>query len=599
MTATDYYASVKQHTLQEQGKTQQLRNGVTALKIITFIGMAYTCYLLLTANTATPLWILAALIALFIVLTVWDGRVVRKLEHLKTRIGCCETEMDYIAGKTEHLDRGERYANPVHPYSADLDLFGEESLFQALNRTVFAGADDLLAQQILTPSLSLKEIREKQEAVETLSMKPNQMLEFRVTGILNRLTQEDMETIQKCSQEDTRRFSRKAVAGIYFLNLLSLATWVAVGWGVCPVGYGLCLFLVQLGIVGAYTARTNRIYQKLNHFLKASGKVMRIVETWQNFPDTTERLAKLHEQVLGEANALTAMRSLQRVMNGFDQRNNILAAIVLNGLYMKELHHLIAIGKWCRKYNLRIGPWVEAVQQMDLLVSMGTFRFNHPDYCWPEFGKEVLLHTEEAVHPLLRAERKVGNDLTVRKLQDIYIVTGANMAGKSTFLRTIGINWVLALSGNPVCAKKFIFQPMMLFTSMRTTDNLAKGTSYFHAELLRLKALTEMAEKSGKLFFILDEMLKGTNSKDKLNGSLRFLERLVQLPVAGLVATHDLELGRLEEQYPDHFRNVCFEITHGKEGQIFYDYKLRTGVSRNMNASILLEQMGLIEAATQ
>lgn len=169
------------------------------------------------------------------------------------------------------------------------------------------------------------------------------------------------------------------------------------------------------------------------------------------------------------------------------------------------------------------------------------------------------------------------------------------MAGKSTFLRTIGVSLVLALAGSVVCATRFRCTPMMLFTSMRTTDNLSKGTSYFHAELLRLKALVELAEREERLFLILDEMLKGTNSQDKLHGSLRFLEKLRSLRVAGLVATHDLALGELQERYPEHFRNVCFEITHrGRE--IVYDYKLHPGVSRHMNATILLRQMGLIDS---
>ena len=594
MTPTAYYTAVKQAVLLEQRKTQRLRNGVTTLKIAVFCSMGYFVYLLLARGTGMPLWGVAGAAAAFTALTVWDGRIVRRLERQKARIACCDTETDYIAGKTDRLDRGERYADPSHAYSADLDLFGEQSLFQALNRTSFAGADNLLAEWLLTPCLSRETIRQRQEAAGALAGVPDRMLDFRVTGSLHRLTPEEAATIGAWNEEKHRFFSRRTTGSLYFLNGLSAAAWLLVCFGIWPIGAGLAAFIVQLGIVGAYTARTNRIYQKLDRFLKASGKVMRMVEVMEQFPAGPEKLAELRAKVSGETNALTAMRALQRVMNGFDQRNNILAAIVLNGLYMKELHHLIALGRWCGKYDTSMPQWMAAVRETDVLVSMGTYRFNHPGYCLPEFGEEALLQAEEAAHPLLRAERNVGNDLTVAELHDIYIVTGANMAGKSTFLRTVGVNLVLALSGNPVCARRFVFQPMELFTSMRTTDNLARGTSYFHAELLRLKALTEAAERSGKLFFILDEMLKGTNSRDKLNGSLRFLERLLRLPVAGLAATHDLELGRLAERYPDHFRNVCFEITHEEEGRIHYDYKLRPGISRNMNASILLEQMGLI-----
>ena len=194
-------------------------------------------------------------------------------------------------------------------------------------------------------------------------------------------------------------------------------------------------------------------------------------------------------------------------------------------------------------------------------------------------------------HPFLT--NPVGNTITVDENSNVIFLTGANMAGKSTFLRAIGVNLVLACCGAVVRAESFEFQPMALFTSMRTVDNLAKGTSYFHAELLRLQQLVNMAQHEERLFIILDEILKGTNSRDKLNGSRRFLQKLLTLPVAGLVATHDLELGELANTIPDNFFNRCFEITH-TDDDIAYDYKLKPGISQNMNASILLEKMKLV-----
>ena len=224
---------------------------------------------------------------------------------------------------------------------------------------------------------------------------------------------------------------------------------------------------------------------------------------------------------------------------------------------------------------------------------MANYRFNHPAYCLPVICQDRLLDTEEIGHPLLKSERNVTNDFSIRSLHQIAIVTGANMAGKSTFLRTIGVNLILAQSGNVVCSRYFAFQPMTLFTSMRTTDSLSKDTSYFHAELLRLQQLVNIAQQEDKVFIILDEMLKGTNSVDKLNGSLAFLKRILSYPISGLVATPDLALGELAADFPEHFFNVCFEIVHSGS-QITYDYKLHPGISSNMNASILLKQMGLI-----
>ena len=236
---------------------------------------------------------------------------------------------------------------------------------------------------------------------------------------------------------------------------------------------------------------------------------------------------------------------------------------------------------------------MDLVGELDTFVSMANYRYNHPDFVTPEISDDTLLRGEEIGHPLLVSARCVTNDFEVSRLHQFYIVTGANMAGKSTFLRAVGVNLVLACCGSVVRASSFRFQPMRIFTSMRTVDNLAKGTSYFHAELLRLKQLVETAQNEEKLFIILDEILKGTNSRDKLNGSRRFLQKLLSLPIAGLIATHDLELGELADAFPHNYFNRCFEITH-TDDDIAYDYKLKEGVSQNMNASILLEQMGLV-----
>ncbi len=294
-----------------------------------------------------------------------------------------------------------------------------------------------------------------------------------------------------------------------------------------------------------------------------------------------------------ESNSLQALTQLHRIQNSLDQRGNIVIAFILNGLYLKDFHTLLRLDHWRKKYGPDIETWTDVLSEADALISMANYRFNHPAYCLPVICQDRLLDTEEIGHPLLKSERNVTNDFSIRSLHQIAIVTGANMAGKSTFLRTIGVNLILAQSGNVVCSRYFAFQPMTLFTSMRTTDSLSKDTSYFHAELLRLQQLVNIAQQEDKVFIILDEMLKGTNSVDKLNGSLAFLKRILSYPISGLVATHDLALGELADDFPEHFFNVCFEIVHSGS-QITYDYKLHPGISSNMNASILLKQMGLI-----
>ena len=333
---------------------------------------------------------------------------------------------------------------------------------------------------------------------------------------------------------------------------------------------------------------------RLDEFTRSFSNLHELIRHFSTFTCSSAKLKTLRQQLFNETyNANEALRSLHKIQESFDQRSNAVVAMFMNGLFMRELHLIQRLVSWKHRYAAAIPTWIEITGELDVLVSLANYKYNHPDFIHPIPGENKLLRGTAIGHPLLPANECVTNNFEVARLHEFYIITGANMAGKSTFLRAIGVNLVLACCGAVVRAECFEFQPTALFTSMRTVDNLAKGTSYFHAELLRLQQLVNMAQHEERLFIILDEILKGTNSRDKLNGSRRFLQKLLTLPVAGLVATHDLELGELANTIPDNFFNRCFEITH-TDDDIAYDYKLKPGISQNMNASILLEKMKLV-----
>jgi DNA mismatch repair ATPase MutS len=265
-------------------------------------------------------------------------------------------------------------------------------------------------------------------------------------------------------------------------------------------------------------------------------------------------------------------------------------------LYLSDFFIVRRYLKWQQNYMANIEDWIDAVSHFDALVSMATFRFNEPDSRdaeivdveqSPSAFNKVVYQARGLYHPFLGA-KAVRNDFNVED-RHYYIVTGANMAGKSTFLRALGINCVLAFSGMPVFAETLQISCFTLFSSMRTTDNLNQGISYFNAELLRLKQLIAYCKEHRSTFIILDEILKGTNSLDKLNGSRLFLEYISSLPVTGVVATHDLELSRLSEERPDRFSNYCFEIQ--LSDKINYTYKISDGVACNQNATYLLKNI--------
>jgi len=237
--------------------------------------------------------------------------------------------------------------------------------------------------------------------------------------------------------------------------------------------------------------------------------------------------------------------------------------------------------------------WLEALHELEAMNSLATFAYNHKHYVFPCIDDTIVLESEELGHPLIPDNERVNNVFNITNGQRICVVTGANMAGKSTFLRTVGVAMVLAGNGCVVAAKKFTYKPMLFITNMRAVDNLLKHESYFFAELSRLKMIVDRLKASGELFFILDEILKGTNSLDKTQGSLALIEQLLHLNGCGLVATHDLELGQLAKTSSGRVFNNCFEVSHGKDG-LHFDYTLRSGVTQSHNASFLMMKMGLI-----
>ena len=595
MKPDEYYQKQIDHYTARLKQIKKRRNLITLAKLITFGYMIFLIYLLINHSTQPLLLLGIGAILVFIFLTLWDSQIIYRQHLIEELLRINTLESDYLAGNFSALDQGERFNDPAHPYAHDLDLFGEDSLFQHLNRTVTFSGTQKLVSWLLSLSKDPEVIHSRQQAAEELCAEPEWCQHFRAAGALHP-TQALDAVILKSGPTESPFFSKHSTVRLilWIANTIVIVSWAVTSFTPLPFSISLVLSLLQLSALALYIKKINAYHQRLNLFLKTISNYLPLVRLIHDQSFRSPYLQKIrHSLFTPESNSLQALTQLHRIQNSLDQRGNIVIAFILNGLYLKDFHTLLRLDHWRKKYGPDIETWTDVLSEADALISMANYRFNHPAYCLPVICQDRLLDTEEIGHPLLKSERNVTNDFSIRSLHQIAIVTGANMAGKSTFLRTIGVNLILAQSGNVVCSRYFAFQPMTLFTSMRTTDSLSKDTSYFHAELLRLQQLVNIAQQEDKVFIILDEMLKGTNSVDKLNGSLAFLKRILSYPISGLVATHDLALGELADDFPEHFFNVCFEIVHSGS-QITYDYKLHPGISSNMNASILLKQMGLI-----
>ena len=595
MKPDEYYQKQIDHYTARLKQIKKRRNLITLAKLLTFGYMIFLIYLLINHSTQPLLLLGIGAILVFIFLTLWDSQIIYRQHLIEELLRINTLESDYLAGNFSALDQGERFNDPAHPYAHDLDLFGEDSLFQHLNRTVTFSGTQKLVSWLLSLSKDPEVIHSRQQAAEELCAEPEWCQHFRAAGALHP-TQALDAVILKSGPTESPFFSKHSTVRLilWIANTIVIVSWAVTSFTPLPFSISLVLSLLQLSALALYIKKINAYHQRLNLFLKTISNYLPLVRLIHDQSFRSPYLQKIrHSLFTPESNSLQALTQLHRIQNSLDQRGNIVVKDILNGLYLKDFHTLLRLDHWRKKYGPDIETWTDVLSEADALISMANYRFNHPAYCLPVICQDRLLDTEEIGHPLLKSERNVTNDFSICSLHQIAIVTGANMAGKSTFLRTIGVNLILAQSGNVVCSRYFAFQPMTLFTSMRTTDSLSKDTSYFHAELLRLQQLVNIAQQEDKVFIILDEMLKGTNSVDKLNGSLAFLKRILSYPISGLVATHDLALGELADDFPEHFFNVCFEIVHSGS-QITYDYKLHPGISSNMNASILLKQMGLI-----
>lgn len=509
-----------------------------------------------------------------------------------------QNEQNYLAGNFTCFNAGEKYVNTKHPFTYDLDIFGRDSLFNRINRTVTTGGSDFLAK-----SLSIKEVPtqstivQRREAINELSNHETLRMAFMASGESRQIDTDDI--LKALCQVRKSNISHLALRKSTFcMAILSLGmTYGLVGasvFGSVPAVWSILWILIQIMGAFAFFGLTLRevnksiiiILPRLGTYVNL---MMHIVESNLKSTENRKIIDKLS---MGNADAVQSFRQLNSILHDLDQRNEIWVPIS-NALYLADYFIVRRFLRWQQQYISCMEDWISAVSHFDALVSMATFRYNEPEGIEAEFFGEESVHekvvyqAQGLYHPFLGANA-VKNDF---EIQDghFHIITGANMAGKSTFLRSVGINYVLALCGMPVFAEHMTLSRFSLFTSMRTTDDLTHGISYFNAELLRLQQLIVYCKQHASTLIILDEILKGTNSLDKLNGSRLFLKAITTLPVTGIVATHDLELSHMAEQHPTRFSNYCFEIRLSNE--IIYNYKIAEGVARNQNATYLLKHI--------
>lgn len=581
-----------------KGQLQQVKKQIfriSMLRLALFVAGVAGIYFFFSQTPLLIICICLTFLPLFILVKIHNRFFIRK-EWLETQARIIQEELQALSGDYSSFEDGKEYVNPEHPYSFDLDIFGRRSLFQSINRTCTFFGKDRLAKWLQNHLHEKVSIEKRQEMVREISEHTLFREQFRVAGLVHHGQSSDAEKIQAWSQSPAQYLHagwvKAFIWGVPVINSLLLITSL-IGWtSFSCLGLSFGIFLVlSFGII----KRATYIQETYGKKLKSLNGYARLIALAKAEDWKSAGMLELMERFnLNGQSPVQALQQLSKELDRLDLRNNQFLYVLLEGSIFFQLQEIVRIERWKVRYGQYISEWLETVGELDALCSLGTFAYNHPQYTYPELTeKPFCFLATQMGHPLMPVSQCVKNDATIPSRPFFLIITGANMAGKSTYLRTIGVNYLLACVGAPVCCERLKLHPNQLITSLRTSDSLSDNESYFFAELKRLKRIIDLLNQGQQLFIILDEILKGTNSMDKQKGSFDLIRQFMQLKANGIIATHDLLLGSLIKQFPEKIRNYCFEADI-KDNELTFSYKLREGVAQNMNACFLMKKMGII-----
>jgi ABC-type multidrug transport system fused ATPase/permease subunit len=588
-----FYKARLQKTANELSSVKKGIYLLGSLRLLVFVVCVTAAFLL--HSRGNIIFVLSLGVFLFLALLLRYNQRRKRKHYLETSIACDENELKGLNYDFSAFDGAPEKIDASHPFTFDLDIFGLNSLFQSINRTCTNYGKKILIQWFEKPSTDSNLLQARQEAIKELSGNNFFIHHFRVSGLIEPGNDSDYEAIE------TFVNSPDSIAPKRFWKTTSLllpCLWIILVAGslfhLLPFGILAFFYIISLIISESRTNRINRLQESVGKKVKILHSYFTLIETIENeqfqsavLSELQFRFKKKHDK------ASVRFKKLVHLVNELEQRNNLLIHLIFNPLLLWDIRKAIRIDQWKQQNGGALIEWITTLGELDAYCSLGLFSFNHPDYTFPVFsGNYFTFNGRELGHPLKNRDSFIKNDIDIEKHPFFMIITGANMAGKSTYLRTLGVNFVLACIGAPVCAQSLTLYPACLVSSLRTSDSLLENESYFFAELKRLKMIIDRLQSGEKLFILLDEILKGTNSVDKQKGSLALIQQFLRLQSCGIIATHDLQLGNLADQFPENIKNFRFEADI-KEDELSFSYRLRSGIAQNMNACFLMQKMGI------
>lgn len=575
-------------------KLMAKRRGLGWLRLLAFVSTGVTAYFVFSSAGLVGLLPAVAGIALLLYLVSIDVANEAAVRNEETLIGINEDELLALQHNFSFNDDGACFIPNNHAYATDLDLFGKASVYQWLARCRTEQGGRRLADNLLQP-LPVPDVLLRQEAVKELAPKTTWRQQWQAFAVQTQITNRTQQRLTAWAAQSAGHFTHPAwrvVVPMY--SAVTLCTAVAAVAGYISTTVFSGLFFVYLFVSTVFSRHAVKPHAQLSGAVKEVNAIQKLLAWLEAEKFSAVHLVNVQGSLKAEGGSAAAeIGRLKKILSQLDLRSNVLVFVFFNAFLLWDVRQLMALNNWRRKNNSFLSAWFAAVAETEVLHSLATAHFNNPHWCFPVFSEEpFVVQTENMGHPLVPAAQRIGNDFTLQGKPKIGLITGSNMAGKSTFLRSLGVNAVLAQTGAPVCAASFVLSPVQIVSSMRIADNLAENTSTFYAELKKLRSIIEAVKAKAPVFVLLDEILRGTNSFDRHKGSAALIKQLVKEDAVAVIATHDVALAALEQIHPNALDNYHFDVeVEGEEMR--FDYKLKEGICKSLNASILMKKIGI------
>lgn len=591
MEPKQFYQKRLEELRNQLKKLQQRKSAFAWLRLAPIIAIVFAFYVLWSLGIVYVIIASALLIFIFGRLISSDLKNQSEIERTNFLIEINENELKSIEGNFNDFPSGAEHIPKEHPYANDLDIFGRASLFQFVNRTTSEEGSERLADYLMAPA-SLSIISERQKAIKELSSKPLWIQDMQARARKNKITFTGKERLIEWMKEPLLFSKFKPWKWLRYLLpviILSIVAFYIFDLAGDTIFYmGLLIFAIIAYQINKFVAPVHDQLSKIANELSTLSSNISSIEN-QTFESA---LLKGWQSVFIDQNKKVSddILKIKKILDRLDIRFNIVLSLPLNLLLLWNLQQVLDLENWKQRQEASIDKWFETLADFEALNSFSVLYFNEPDWQFPQIDEKYFsIEGKEIGHPLISKNKRVNNYIDIPTSGDLMLVTGSNMAGKSTYLRSVGVNVVLAMAGAPVCAKSFTVSHVQLISSMRITDNLEESTSTFYAELKKLKTIIERVNAGENLFILLDEILRGTNSLDRHTGSKALIKQLLRKKAAAIIATHDLELANL---FSENILNYHFDVQVSND-ELYFDYRLKPGICNSLNASILMKKIGI------